>query len=163
MGRIQVGRLEFLLEDVDLADVARSVAEQLGSELARAQSPLTLQVDAHVRGHWDRFRLEEVLTNLLTNAMKFGAGKPIELTVHQLDGHALVRVTDHGVGIAPEMHEKIFLPYERGVSARQFGGVGLGLYIVRTIVQGLGGSIRVESRPGEATTFTVQLPVSGAS
>jgi PAS domain S-box-containing protein len=161
MGRIQGGRLDFRIEDVNLSDVARSVAEQLGADFARARSPLTLHVDPHVHGRWDRFRLEEVLTNLLTNAMKFGSGKPIELTVHQLDGHALVRVTDHGMGIPPEMQEKIFLPYERGVSSHQIGGVGLGLYIVKTIVQGLGGSIRVESRPGEATTFTVELPEDG--
>ena len=114
-----------------------------------------------MHGHWDRFRLEEVLTNLLTNAMKYGGGKPIELSVHQLDGHAVVRVTDHGVGIPPEMHETIFQPYVR-VSAPQFAGVGLGLYIVKTIVQGLGGSIRIESRQGDATTFTVDLPVNGA-
>jgi PAS domain S-box-containing protein len=159
-GRIQSGRLEFRLEDVDLAELARSVAEQLAPELAHARSTLSLQLDTTVHGHWDRFRLEEVLVNLLSNAMKYGAGKPIELEVHQFDGHVLLRVTDHGVGIPPEMKDKIFLPYER--AARQFGGVGLGLYIVKTIVQGLGGSIRVDSRQGDVTTFTVDLPLDGS-
>lgn len=159
-GRIQSGRMEFRLEDVDLAELARTVADQLGPELSRAHSTLSLQLDTQVHGHWDRFRLEEVLVNLLSNAMKYGGGKPIELEVHRLDGHALLRVTDHGVGIPTEMQERIFLPYER--ASAQFGGVGLGLYIVKTIVQGLGGSIRVDSRQGDVTTFTVDLPTNGA-
>jgi PAS domain S-box-containing protein len=159
VGRIRVGCFEFLIEDVDLADVARSVVEQLSDDMARASSPITLRVDDHVQGRWDRVRLEEMLTYLLANAMKFGAGKPIELTVSARDGHAVVHVTDHGIGIPPEMHEKIFEPYARAVSARQFGGLGLGLYIAKTIVQGMGGGIGVESRPGDGTTFTVDLPV----
>jgi PAS domain S-box-containing protein len=158
VGRIRAGCFDFLIEDVDLSEVARTVVEQLSDDLARFASPVTLTADEHVHGRWDRVRLEDMLTYLLGNAMKFGAGKPIELTVHALDGHAVVRVTDHGIGIPPEMQEKIFEPYARAVSTRQFGGLGLGLYIAKTIVQGMGGGIGVESRPGDATTFTVDLP-----
>jgi signal transduction histidine kinase/PAS domain-containing protein len=162
VGRIQGGRFHFDLEQVDFAEVAQSVVAQLGAELARARSPITVTTQGPVWGRWDRFRLEQVVTNLLSNALKFGEGKAVEITIGVADGVATLQVRDHGTGIAPETKEKIFLPFERGVSTRHFGGLGLGLYIVHTIVEGLGGTIEVDSRPGEGSTFTVHLPQAKA-
>ena len=87
------------------------------------------------------------MTNLLSNAIKFGLGKPIAISVTAHDGRASLVVKDHGIGIPPEMHERIFRPFERAVAVRHYGGLGLGLFIARTVVDGLGGRISVESSP----------------
>jgi signal transduction histidine kinase len=102
--------------------------------------------------------MEQVVTNLLTNAFKFGAGRPIELVVEKKDHVGCLTVVDHGIGIAPEDVERIFHRYEQAISSRAFGGLGLGLYIVRQIVEAHGGTIRVESQPGAGSSFTVELP-----
>jgi signal transduction histidine kinase len=106
-------------------------------------------------------RLEQVVGNLLANAMKYGAGKPVELHLEQDDGKVRLKVRDFGIGIAKEDRERIFERFERAVSVRHYGGFGLGLWIVREIVQALGGAIDVESTPGQGSTFTVTLPRSG--
>jgi signal transduction histidine kinase len=98
-----------------------------------------------------------VVTNLLSNAIKFGEGKPIAVNVWEQHGLTTIEVKDHGIGIKPEMLSRIFKPFERAVSVRNYGGLGLGLFIASTIVEGLGGAIRVESNPGEGSTFTVEL------
>jgi signal transduction histidine kinase len=157
LGRIQSGQIFFNFEEVNLGDVLREVASELGPELTRSGSALSLNTSGRPVGQWDRFRLTQVLTNLLTNAIKFGEGKPIEVGVSERNGIATLKVKDHGIGIAPEVLDKIFQPFGRGVSARNYGGLGLGLFIVKTIVDGLGGKIRVESRPKEGSTFTVEL------
>jgi PAS domain S-box-containing protein len=158
VGRIQSGRLAFDFQDVDLADVVHGAAAQLGGELARSRSSLSVCCEPIVFGHWDRFRLEQVVTNLLSNAIKFGLGRPIEIDLTVSNERAVLRVTDHGTGIPREMQEKVFLPFERAVSVRHYGGLGLGLYIVRTIVVGFGGTVRVESERGKGTSFVVALP-----
>jgi PAS domain S-box-containing protein len=158
VGRIQAGRFAFDFEDVDFAEVVHSAAAQLGGELARSRSSLSITSEPTLKGRWDRFRLEQVVTNLLSNAIKFGLGKPIEIHLAAGDQLAVLKVTDHGAGIPREMHEKVFLPFERAVSVRHYGGLGLGLYIVHTIVVGLGGTVRVESERSRGTTFVVTLP-----
>ncbi len=114
-------------------------------------------------GQWDRFRLEQVATNLLSNAIKFGAGKPIAVAVREHRGLTTLEVQDHGIGIPPGMLNRIFDPFERAVSVRNYGGLGLGLFIVRTIVEGLGGIVRVESKPNAGSTFTVELQAERTS
>jgi signal transduction histidine kinase len=107
---------------------------------------------------WDRSRLDQAITNLLSNAMKFGAREPIEVFVGERDGQAVLRVRDHGIGVAPEAQSRIFDRFERAVSADHYPGLGLGLYVTSRIVEAHNGRITVESRPGEGTTFTVLLP-----
>ena len=109
-------------------------------------------------GHWDRLRLEQVITNLLTNAIKYGRGRPLEATCEGTPTHGVVRIRDHGIGIDPDQLPRIFGRFERAVSARSYGGLGLGLYIARQIVDAHGGCIEVESRPGEGSLFTIELP-----
>jgi signal transduction histidine kinase len=99
-----------------------------------------------------------VVTNLLANAIKYGRGRPIELSVTQRGGMAQLMMRDHGIGIAPKEVDRIFGRFERAASARHYGGLGLGLYIARQIVAAHGGAIRVDSRPDEGATFTVELP-----
>ena len=138
--------------------LVREVAGRFGDEAARAQSPLQLSTPAPVVGRWDRLRIEQVVTNLITNAIKFGAGKPIELAVSEANDQATISVADHGIGVAPQDIERIFKRYEQAISSREYGGMGLGLYIVRQIVGAHGGTIRVASRLGEGSTFIVDLP-----
>jgi signal transduction histidine kinase len=121
---------------------------------------LSIVAEPHCVGMWDRARIDSVATNLLSNAIKFGLGKPIEISVTTDNGRARLIVRDHGAGVSRDKHTAIFEPFERAVSVRNYGGLGLGLYIVRTIVDGLGGTVSVESEPGNGATFTVDLPLT---
>jgi signal transduction histidine kinase len=150
--------MHFDLQQVDLAVVVREVAARLGPEVTRSRSSLSVTTDGDCTGLWDRERLEQVVTNLLLNAIKFGLGKPIVVNVKEAQGTVRLSVRDGGIGIPPERQARIFEPFERAVSARHYGGLGLGLYIVRRIAEGLGGSATVSSQPDAGTTITVQLP-----
>lgn len=163
IGRVRTGRLQFTFEDVDLVVVVRDVASELASELARAGSKLTLCADPSVIGRWDRERVHQIACHLLSNAIKFGRGKPIAIAVSASEARARLAVTDHGIGIASDQQERIFRPFERGVSTRHYGGLGLGLFIVRTLVEGMGGEVRVESNLGHGATFTVDLPAKATT
>jgi signal transduction histidine kinase len=158
VGRIRAGRFHFDFEEVDLAQVARDVVARLGPELAASGSSISLTAPSEVPGTWDRMRLEQLIGNLLSNAIKFGGGEPIEVRVAAAEDWAEVEVNDHGIGISEDLQEQIFRPFERGVSSRHYGGLGLGLYIVRQIAEGHGGKVRVRSQPGEGSTFLVRLP-----
>jgi signal transduction histidine kinase len=158
--RIRGGRLHFDLERVDLGEITREVVARLGPEIAPSGSSLSVVTDGDLVGLWDRIRLDQVVTNLLSNAVKFGLGKSVEVIVHSDDARATLLVRDHGIGVDPGMEKRIFDPFARAVSARNYGGLGLGLYIVRTIVEGLGGAVRVETTAGGGSTFTVELPRS---
>jgi signal transduction histidine kinase/tetratricopeptide (TPR) repeat protein len=161
ISRVAQGQLLGKLEEVDLVALARGVIERSREALARAECPVELCASGGVVGRWDAMRLEQVVGNLITNAMKYGAGKPIELTIESDKTHARLRVRDWGIGIAPEDTERIFERFERAVSVRHYGGFGIGLWLVREIVQALGGSVTVESSQGQGSTFIVTLPLSG--
>jgi PAS domain S-box-containing protein len=159
VARIAGGRLRLELEEVELGTLVREVITRYEPEAVRAGSKLTLEeAPEAVTGHWDRLRLEQVITNLVDNAIKYGAGKPIRVFVDSDANRARLRVRDEGIGIAPEHLSRIFERFARAVSDRHYGGLGLGLYITHTIVQALSGSIQVESTPGLGATFTVVLP-----
>jgi len=158
--RITSGRLHLELEECDLKEVAADVVNRFRADAAKAKSPVTLGTREPVVGKFDRLRVEQVVTNLLANALKFGAGKPIEVEVAAAGECARLVVRDHGIGIPPEDAKRIFLRFERAKSAKTYAGLGLGLYIVRHIVEAHGGTIRVESQPGAGSTFIVELPRS---
>jgi len=160
LGRIRAGQLHFELAEVDLGSVVRDVVSAASSELAQTNSVVTVRTDGVLTGQWDRFRLEQVVTNLLSNAMKYGEGKPIDITAVRSGDRAILSVVDRGIGIEPAMLSKIFDPFQRVVEARHYGGLGLGLHIAKTIVEGLGGTINADSRPGAGATMIVDLPVS---
>jgi len=146
---------------VDLAELAREAVERHADQAAEVGSPLELEVEEGLLGRWDKLRLERVLTNLLSNAFKYGRGQPIHLRVERAGGHARVSVRDHGPGIPLEEQPHIFERFKKAPSSQgQREGFGLGLYIVRQLVEAHGGTIRVESTPGEGATFTVELPLA---
>ncbi|HUL59101.1 MAG TPA: HAMP domain-containing sensor histidine kinase [Anaeromyxobacteraceae bacterium] len=161
VSRITSGRMHLELEEVDLAEVAREVAERFDGELAQAGSVLSLEAEAGVVGRWDRMRLDQVLTNLLSNAVKYGLGRPVRISVARAGSSAVISVADMGIGIAPEDRVRIFDRFERGPHGNAPGGFGVGLWIVREVVTALGGGVTVESAPGRGTTFTVTLPIGG--
>lgn len=161
LGRIRSGQLELELSSFDLCDVVREVASQMDVQAAGVGSKLDAQLEEPVVGRWDRTRLNQVVTNLVTNAVKYGQGRPVIIRVSgdKQRKYARLAVTDHGLGIAPELQARIFEPFKRGVAAGQPDGLGLGLYIVRSIVQQCGGSVHVDSRVGSGATFVVELPL----
>jgi PAS domain S-box-containing protein len=161
LSRLVAGGLDLRLEEVDLAALAREVAARYGPELDQAGCELRLAADRPAVGRWDRPRLDQVLTNLLSNATKYGPGKPVEVSVAAGEGRAVLTVRDHGIGIAPADQARIFDRFERAVSGYEYGGLGLGLYVVRQIVEALGGTVRVDSAPGAGATFVVELSQSG--
>ncbi|MEI8259717.1 MAG: HAMP domain-containing sensor histidine kinase, partial [Deltaproteobacteria bacterium] len=162
VSRASVREEDLAVEALDLATIARDVVDGLASDAAAAGSTIELVAPAPVRGTWDRLRVEQVLMNLLANALKFGAGGAILVSVESVEsvegGHAVIRVRDHGIGIAPEAQSRVFERFERAVSSRNYPGFGLGLWIVKAIVQAHGGTITVTSAEGQGTTFTVSMP-----
>jgi signal transduction histidine kinase len=157
ISRISAGRLDLELEEVDLGDVVREVVARFEDEARRAGCVVRLSADAPAVGRWDRLRLDQVATNLLSNAIKYGRGKPVDVAVETEGDRATLTVRDRGIGISAADQRRIFQRFERAVSKRNYGGFGLGLWIVRQIVESLGGTVRVESVPGEGSTFEVEL------
>jgi signal transduction histidine kinase len=145
--------------EMDLAAITREATEQFTAELERAGSKLQVIAEAPVVGRWDSLRIAQVVTNLMSNACKYGGGKAIEVTVERAGERGLLRVRDHGIGIEPEQLDRIFEVFARAVSPRNYGGLGLGLYITRQVVEAHGGTIRVQSELGAGTTFVVELPL----
>jgi signal transduction histidine kinase len=153
--------LKLDVADVDLREVARGVLARFTLDLERAGCSASLRDGDRIVGRWDRSRVDQIVTNLIANAIKFGAGKPIEVVLGEDVGMAWLSVRDHGIGIDPARQEWIFERFERAVSNRHYGGLGLGLYISRRIAEAHGGSIRVQSAPGAGATFIVELPRGG--
>jgi signal transduction histidine kinase/DNA-binding response OmpR family regulator len=176
LSRISGGRIEFELESMDLTAVVRDVVKlfEEREEITRFRCTLSCDYSDGLIGQYDQFRLEQIVTNLLSNALKYGAGTPVTVTTRRNGDHAELSVSDQGIGIAPVDQKRIFLRFERAVTAKNFGGLGLGLFIVSQLVEGMGGSIGVTStrRADDAanvnadeprlTTFTVKLPLSAA-
>jgi signal transduction histidine kinase len=161
ISRIVAGRLSVALELLDLGTVVRDVVVRLFPP-APGTPRVEVALDGPVVGRWDRGHLEQIASNLVGNAVKYGGGKPVDVRVSRVGDAAKLEVTDHGMGIAPHEHERIFARFHRGASAHGKGpGAGLGLWITRRLVEGMGGVIRVTSGREAGSTFTVELPLAG--
>jgi signal transduction histidine kinase len=158
VSRIGASRLELQLETVDLVEVANEVLARLRDEAMRQGVPLDMRAPASLVGVWDRSRLDQILTNLVTNAIKYGQGKPVDVVIRRAGDGAEMRVVDRGIGVDLDQQERIFGKFERAASQRNYGGLGLGLWITRELVELMGGQVRVESAPGDGATFIVSLP-----
>lgn len=158
VSRITSGRLPMDVEEMDLSALVEEAAARMGPELEKAGCALVLKLESPLAGRWDRSRLDQVVTNLLSNAMKYGQGRPIEVTTESTAGGVRLRVRDEGIGISAEDQARIFERFERAVPDRHYGGLGLGLWISKQIVTWLGGHIHVESAQGHGSSFTVELP-----
>lgn len=155
------GKLRLELADTDLCGVAREAIERARAEITSSGSTVEVDLPEAIVGRWDRLRLGQVVTNLLTNALKYGLKRPISILARHVDGHAVLAVTDHGIGIRKQEQDRIFDPFFRAVPYTSISGFGVGLYVVRQIVEAHGATIRVDSELGEGSTVTIELPLSG--
>lgn len=158
INRLTSGKLSLNLEHVNLGMLADEVTQRMLPQLEACGCRLAMEHHGDVEGGWDPYRMEQVLTNLLTNAMKYGQGKPVRVMVRGSNQNVELSVEDHGLGIAPEHQERIFEQFERINASHAATGLGLGLYIVRQIVEEHGGRVYLRSKVGEGSTFVVQLP-----
>jgi PAS domain S-box-containing protein len=156
--RLSSGRFEPRYEPLDFRQVVAELLEDHAEAAATARSELRLEGAGPLPGEADRLCLERIVGNLLSNALKFGAGGPVLVRLEARGDRIHLQVVDHGIGISSEARERIFERLERAVDARHYGGLGLGLWIARESARALGGKISVESELGKGSTFTVELP-----
>jgi len=159
VSRITGGGLQLSLGPVDLRDIVRHVLDRFDLEIQRRHVTLMVNAPDPARGIWDAARIDQVITNLISNALKYGAGRPIEVSVRVEASQAVVVVRDHGIGIPDEEQSKIFGPFPPVLAATHHAGLGLSLWMAQQIVQASGGRIKVDSRPEQGSTFTVELPL----
>jgi signal transduction histidine kinase len=160
ISRISAGRLRLERSTVQLADAVRAVITRHDEELTKSGCAISFVAKQNPSGSWDRARIEQIVSSFIVNATKYGKGKPIEVSVDQGEGVARLTVRDHGIGVSPEDQERIFQRFERAVSSRHFGGLGLGLWIARQLVDAHGGTIRLSSEQDRGATFEVELPLA---
>lgn len=158
VSRMRSGKLSIRPCDVELMSLLDRVVSDLALQAASTGTTLTLVPHDPIKGCWDEFRIEQVIVNLLTNALRYGGGQPVEVSVQMEGDMVKIDVRDHGKGIAATDIERIFEPYERGARNGEPKGLGLGLYISRQLAVSHGGELRVTSTPGEGSTFSLHLP-----
>lgn len=164
VSRITSGKLSLTPEPVQLAPVLRDTVASLSPLAQHAGSIIELAVPDDLVGEWDRLAVEQIIDNLLSNAIKYGAGKPIRLAARPDGRSAVIDVRDHGIGIPDEERERIFDRFERAIgSGRHAAGFGIGLWLVRQLVEAMEGEISVETPAGGGTLFTVTLPLQAGA
>jgi signal transduction histidine kinase len=161
VSRITSGRMELTRQLADLSDVVRLVADRFCEEAARSGSTLEVEPTSPIWGNYDVSRIDQVLTNLVSNAIRYGRGRPITVGARSEGQTARFWVADHGIGIPREHQMRIFMQYERAAPATQYAGMGLGLWICRQLVDAMGGHISVSSQVGVGSVFTVDIPRGG--
>src|SRR6266446_10772138 len=160
ISRITVGKLRAELSVVDLSGMMRQAVHRHRAGAERSGCRLEPSIEGEVSGLLDGLAVEQIADNLLSNAIKYGAGEPIGVSLVRHGTAARLTVKDHGIGISEEDRARIFGAFERAVTRREQGGFGIGLWVVRQLVDAMHGEIHVTSRPAEGSTFTVILPLS---
>ena len=156
---ITTGRLELEREKIDLSKIVSDVTTRLEDQAMKSGSSVVFINKPKVIGNWDPIRIEQVVTNLVTNAIKYGNGKPITIDLTTDKKYAVLNVLDHGIGIPKDQQEKIFDRFHRGAVNSSIKGLGVGLYLISEIVKAHHGKISVKSTPKEGSVFTLQLPL----
>ena len=160
VSRIRTGKLSLRPRVFDIGQLVRGLVENFTAQATALDTHIALQRCEALRGEWDEFRIEQVVANLLSNALRYGERKAVQVRVFAQDGMAWVQVQDHGIGISAANQQRIFQQFERVAAQQASGGLGLGLYISEQIVHAHGGRILVDSEEGEGATFTLQLPLA---
>jgi len=158
MARIDAGQMSLKEQHTSLKRIAAEVIQQFTRDLGLPRDLIVLEADGEGWGYWDGLKIEQVINNLVSNAIKYGEGKPVQVRLHETTGRILLEVIDRGPGVAPANRERIFRRFERLHPRGGVPGLGLGLYISREIIRRHGGDIRVTSEPGQGSTFVVELP-----
>ena len=159
----RIGSRRFKIEagrEVNLSEIVRCVVERYSSESDQLSSRVELELDDRIKGPWDSRRIDQVVVNLLSNALKYGNGNPIRISTEIIENCACLKVKDQGIGIAAEDRDRIFDRFVRASKITAYPGIGLGLYITREIIEAHKGSIHVESEPGAGSMFVVRLPLN---
>ncbi|MCY1273059.1 hybrid sensor histidine kinase/response regulator [Pseudomonas jessenii] len=159
VSRIRTGKLSIRPKRFDLSTLVGELLHNFSQQIDAAEASVSLDATQPVIGNWDEFRIEQVISNLLTNALRYGAKSPISVKVYCEGGQALVDVQDRGIGISEENQKRIFQQFERVSARHAVAGLGLGLFISEQIVAAHGGTITVQSRIGEGALFRVCLPL----
>ncbi len=159
VSRIRTGKLSIRPSRTDLSQLVGNVVENFSAQMEACGCELRLERNEPIAGVWDAFRIEQVLANLLTNAMRYGAGKPVQVSVTSCTEGACIEVRDHGIGISPKSLERIFCQFERAEGSEGSAGLGLGLFIADQIVRAHNGRIQVQSEEGQGSQFRVLLPL----
>ncbi len=154
------GKLDLQLKNGDLNEIVKTTIDRFEDHLNLAGCSLKLETGGEIKGLWDQIRIEQALSNLLTNAMKYGEGEPIEVDVSKDGDKAKIIVRDNGIGIDPKLHKQIFVRFERATEDKKFQGLGVGLFIVKQIIEAHGGKINVKSKLGKGSEFTIELPIN---
>lgn len=159
ISRIRTGKLTIKKEKCELSGIMLHVLARYRDQFDESGSgqPMIDTFETSI-GEWDPLRIEQVMTNIITNALRYGRGKPITISITNKEKSFLIAVKDNGLGIPKSDQDKIFQRYERGLLAREVSGLGLGLYISQQIVEAHSGRIWVESEVGKGSTFFVELP-----
>ena len=157
--RIRAGKLRLEKQEMDIKAILIECVSNFTQEATMRGSKIFIIVEQNIVGKWDPMRIQQIISNLLSNAIKYGEGSPIEVTLSADLGMVRLQVKDYGMGISREMQTKIFERFQRAVSNKNITGLGLGLYIVRQIVEAHGGSISVEGELGKGSLFIVELPL----
>lgn len=159
VSRIRTGRLTLIKEHFDLCELTTEILDRLHEQFNRANYEFPeIQICQHAIGEWDKMRIEQVIINLLTNAIRYGEGKPLHISIEADDHTVRFSIQDHGIGIEHKDREKIFNRFERAISANEISGLGLGLFISKQIILAHKGEIWVESVIGQGSTFIFELP-----
>ena len=156
---ITTGRIELELEETVMAKVVKDVAENFSEKMKRENNSITVTADKPVIGTWDKVRIEQAVSNLISNAIKYGKNKPIIITVSHANNEAVLTVEDQGIGMSSEQQKKIFERFERAVNSKDYQGLGVGLYITNQIVKAHHGKIYVHSKPNDGSVFVIELPL----
>jgi len=159
VSRIRTGKLSIRPSAFDLSQLVSNLLEVFSSQISASHASVSFHAQQSIIGQWDEFRIEQVITNLLTNALRYGANKPVDVAVYTEGQYAVVQVRDQGIGISQENQQRIFQQFERVSSTQVVSGLGLGLFISEQIVAAHSGKIEVSSELGEGALFKVYLPL----
>ncbi len=159
VSRINTGKFNLSLDMVNLTELVEDVLVRHYKEIEDSGSLISFHSDKEVEGRWDHMRIEQVVINVMMNALKYGNGKAIAITIHEENDWAILKVQDHGLGIELKDQSRIFERFERVDHNKNIGGLGLGLFITYQMVHAHHGTIEVESTLGIGSLFTVRLPI----
>lgn len=163
VSRINAGGMELRFEEIDVAEILRETIDTYSVEADFHRVTIEVVAPPSVRGRWDRLAIEQMIANLISNAIKYGDGKPVRATLSADSRCVRLEIEDHGIGISAQNQARIFGRFEQVVTSATRTGFGVGLWLARSLIEAHGGSIEVKSSPGLGSTFVVRLPLDATA